>query len=84
MGERLFFAVNRRPQISAMAFKAREPGMKKSLIAALVLTGIAIGLAGQVMATPEYIKKYWAARHVDQKNPPKQPDGTGPAKQTKQ
>jgi hypothetical protein len=58
--------------------------MKKSLITALVLTGIAIGLADQAMATPEYIKRYWAARHVDQKNPPKQPDGTRPAEQTKQ
>jgi hypothetical protein len=68
-----------------MAFKLREPGMKKSLIAALVLAGFAIGLAGQATATPEYIKRYWAARHAEQKNPPKQPDGTGATNnQTKQ
>jgi hypothetical protein len=65
MGERHFFAAKPTPQITAMAFKLREPGVKKSLIATLVLAGFAIGLAGQAAAeTPEYIKRYWTARQT--------------------
>ncbi len=53
--------------------------MKALLLIAMVSIGVSVGIAQPASATPDYIKKYWEARHHHAEQPSQGAAASAPA-----